>query len=345
MDEMTNDRKIAEKREAAKALANPPPPPPPRPGGREVKHPNPTSQDASLVTHHGKKIEVTEEQFAEMLRKAGGFRTRVAKQLGVTVSAITHRIKRSKYLTDVCQTIDETVLDIAEAALLKAAQNGEPWAVTFILKCKGRKRGWIERQDMVFGSAESLPPPIVFGVHDQSFIDAERERQKKEFAEIVDVATVELTDDRTGTWSAESPSSPETSGATGPSLPQDAPDGADVATVAAQIPQDGPQEPQESVVEPAAVSEADAEPPQTGPGASTGDPRAAHGETPAPKADAPQAPQAPPAPRVPRTPSEAAAMRREREEAERRANGNAAGQAQVPQQPRIVLPMTFPRRG
>lgn len=342
MDEMTNDRKIAEKREAVKALENPPPPPPPRPGGREVKHPNPTSQDASLVTHHGKKIEVTEEQFAEMLRKAGGFRTRVAKQLGVTVSAITHRIKRSKYLTDVCQTIDETVLDIAEAALLKAAQNGEPWAVTFILKCKGRKRGWIERQDMVFGSAESLPPPIVFGVHDQSFIDAERERQKKEFAEIVDVATVELTDDRTGTWSAGTHDSPETSGATGPSLESDAGDGADVAPLAGQIPQDGPQD---TVVEPPAVEGTAAEPPQAGPGASTGDPRAAHGETPAPKANEPQAHQAPPAPRVPRTPSEAAAMRREREEAERRAHGSAANSAQAPQQPRIVMPMTFPRRG
>ena len=105
-----------------------------------------------------------------------------------------------------------------------------------------------------------IPPPIVFGVHDQAFIDAERERQKKEFAEIVDVATVELKDDRSGTWSAETPDSTETSGATGPSLPQDAGNGADVAPVAGQIPQDGPKD---TVVEPPAAEETDAEPPQS----------------------------------------------------------------------------------
>ena len=160
----------------------------------------------------------------------------------------------------------------------------------------------------------------------------------------MDVATVELKDDRSGTWSAETPDSTETSGATGPSLPQDAGNGADVAPVAGQIPQDGPKD---TVVEPPAAEETDAEPPQAGPGASTGDPRKTGNETLAPKADAPQAPKPPPAPRVPRTPSEAAAMRREREEAERRANGNAAGRTptQAPQHPRIVLPMTFPRRG
>ena len=178
----TRDEQIAQQRAAREAAAKSTP-----------KHPDPSTFDAELVTRRGKKITVTDEEFAVMLEKAGGFRTRLAKQLGVSSSAITHRIKRSKYLTEACKTIEETVLDLAEAALIAAAQRGEPWAVTFILKCKGRKRGWIERQEFTFGNdPEALPPPIVLPVHDAGYVEAERRRQKEEFAEIVDAAVVEM---------------------------------------------------------------------------------------------------------------------------------------------------------
>lgn len=155
---------------------------------------NPSSADTELITRGGKRIKVTEEEFAVMLEKAGGFKSRLAKQLGISVSAVCHRIKRSKYLQDQCKTIEETVLDMAEAGLLKAAQNGEPWAITFILKCKGRKRGWVERQDVAFSGVDELPPPIVLPIINHGYIAAEAERQRREFAEVIDVAVGELTD-------------------------------------------------------------------------------------------------------------------------------------------------------
>ena len=102
---------------------------------------SPSSADTELITRGGKRIRVTDEEFAIMLEKAGGFKTRVAKQLGITLSAVCHRIKRSEYLREQCKSIEETVLDMAEAALLKAVNEGEAWAITFVLKCKGKKRG------------------------------------------------------------------------------------------------------------------------------------------------------------------------------------------------------------
>jgi len=41
------------------------------------------------------------------------------------------------------------MLDNAESVLYKAVLNGEAWAVCFFLKCQGKSRGYIERQETV----------------------------------------------------------------------------------------------------------------------------------------------------------------------------------------------------
>jgi hypothetical protein len=304
------------------------------------KHPDPSSFDAeTLTTASGERIKVTDREFAIMLERAGGLRTRVAKQLGITSSAVTHRIKRSKYLSEVCRTIDETVLDLAEAQLIKAAKEGEPWAITFILKCKGRSRGWIERQDVAFGGdPEALPPPIVLSVHDAAFIEAERERQRREFAEVVDVAYAEL-------MPQGSADAPGTSGPTGQPSDGGAENGADVA------PTEGSSgaESRETGTEAAQGAPCEAEASAQGE-----DAVAPTGAEIAPVEDggkglqnAAESPEPPPPqpqqPRVPRTPSEAAAMRREQEARDRAANGGGHGERNTAQ-PYRAVPVTFPRR-
>ena len=182
---------------------------------RPPKHPNPSTNDAQPIqTASGKRVQVTDQEFAIMLEKAGGFRSRVAKQLGVTVSAVTHRIQRSEYLRDVCRTVEETVLDMAEASLLKAAQNGEPWAVTFILKCKGRKRGWVERQDLVFGSeVDAPPPPFVIELHDPAFVAAEMAKA----AAAREAMTIDLAPSEAKVEPVEGHGGPEKAETSGPS--------------------------------------------------------------------------------------------------------------------------------
>ena len=129
---------------------------------REVKS-SPSSDDARPLVRNPERhrITVSDAELARMLEAAGGFRTRVAKQLGVSISAVSKRIAKSPKLQEAVHNVEETVLDIAESSLVRAAQNGEPWAVCFILKCKGRKRGWIERQDIAVEAAEDRPPVML----------------------------------------------------------------------------------------------------------------------------------------------------------------------------------------
>lgn len=287
---------------------------------------DPVLDGAEMLTVRGQRIKVTDEEFAVMLEKAGGFKSRVATQLGVSTSAVCHRIKRSKFLTETCLTIEERILDLAEAQLLKAAQAGEQWAVQFILKCKGRKRGWIERQDIALaGDPESLPPPFVFEVHDAAYIEAERKRQKREFAEIVDAAVVELKPD----GGAEGGETAETSGATGQPLDQAAGDGAEFPAVGAESgPERAETAPGTAMPRPDEAGGAITQPKEETPQGAVSAPVAGDGEK--SKAaekpeEAPKPPKPAPKPRAPRTPSEAARMRREQEERERAANGNGGG--------------------
>lgn len=307
-----------------------------------VKHPDPSTADATeMTTASGQRIKVSDREFAIMLEKAGGFKSRLARQLGITVGAVCHRIQRSRYLQEACRTIEEQILDLAEAGLIKAARDGEPWAITFILKCKGRKRGWIERQDFAFaGEGDSLPPPIVLSVHDAAYVEAERERQKREFAEVVDAAYTELMPQGAEADSAETP---ETSGPTGEQSVGGAGDRADVA------PTEG-----SSGAESLDAGDGAAQDASGGAEASVhGEDEVAHtGAENAPVEDAkplqdvtsspPQPPQ--PQPRSPRTPSEAAAMRREQEERGRAANGGGGHGERNAAQPYRAVPVTFPRR-
>ena len=108
-------------------------------------------------------------------------------------------------------------------------------------------------KEVVGVEAETLPPPIVLAVHDPGFIEAERERQRREFAEVVDVAVAELTQQPDGVATratrspAESPESgceaavnaPKVSDDKTPAPKADAPQAhsrADFATTPSRIP-------------------------------------------------------------------------------------------------------------
>jgi len=91
---------------------------------------------------------LTVDQIEKSLKAKGGFVSQVAKDLGVTASNIYARIDRSERLKKVKKEIDESYLDLAESKLVKKLNNGDLGALCFYLKCKGKKRGYIEKQQL-----------------------------------------------------------------------------------------------------------------------------------------------------------------------------------------------------
>ena len=210
-------------------------------------------------------------------------------------------------------TADECVVAKSIAvAICREAKNGNVGAFKAIAQVLG------ELKEVIGVEADALPPPVVLPVHDVAYIEAERERQKREFAEVVDAAVIELKPQgAAGGNGAETPKAAE-SPERGAGAAGNAPQGTDGKTPAPN-----------------------ADTPQTPPRASCAQ---------APETDGRRAdkvpPSPPPSPRVPRTPSEAAAMRRAEAERQRLAQGgDAKGGAGGRPKPRFfAVPSAFPRR-
>lgn len=102
------------------------------------------------------KHAIADKQIEEAIRAAGGFLTTAAKAVGLSYTQMKRRMAKSERLREVRDEVCEVHLDIAEDALIKAVKVGEAWAVCFYLKCKGKGRGYIERES---GAVPDVTPP------------------------------------------------------------------------------------------------------------------------------------------------------------------------------------------
>lgn len=233
---------------------------------------------------------------------------------------------------------DGTVAKAIAVAICKEAKNGNVGAFRAIAQVLG------ELKEVIGIEGDSLPPPIVLSVHDAGFIEAERERQKREFAEVVDAAYTELMPQGAEADSAETP---ETSGLTGKPSVGGAGDGAGVAPTegssGAESRETGTGAAEDAPGGAEASAQGDGENAPTG--AEIAPVEDGGGKGLQNVTDSPQPPH-PPQPRAPRTPSEAAAMRRAEAERQRLAQGgNAQGGAGGRPKPRFfAVPSAFPRR-
>lgn len=84
-------------------------------------------------------------EIKEALKKSHGFVTFAARSLGMNHSSVSERIKNSPELQQVVEECMEENLDLGEIKLLEAVNKCEGWAVCFLLKTKGKKRGFVER--------------------------------------------------------------------------------------------------------------------------------------------------------------------------------------------------------
>jgi len=99
----------------------------------------------------------------EALEKAMGVVTTAAKMVGI--DRVTHYrwLVDDKEYKDAVEDLQNVVLDFAESALYKMVENHNPAATLFLLKTKGKKRGYIERQEIQHSS--DTETDITFEIH------------------------------------------------------------------------------------------------------------------------------------------------------------------------------------
>ena len=107
------------------------------------------------------KLKFTAAQVAQALRDCQGMVYLAARKLGCSPVTIWSYRKRFKTVRDAVRQKRGELVDAAELALVKGVQQGQPWAVTFVLKHLGRRRGYVERREVTGKNGGNLTLEIV----------------------------------------------------------------------------------------------------------------------------------------------------------------------------------------
>jgi hypothetical protein len=110
----------------------------------------------------------TVDQVILALQEAKGMTTVAARILHCDLKTLEKMARDFPQVAEVKRQERESMLDTGELSLLRAVQNGEAWAVCFLLKTQGKMRGYIERAEI------SGPDGGAIGVEVSSLTDDQR---------------------------------------------------------------------------------------------------------------------------------------------------------------------------
>ena len=89
------------------------------------------------------------ELMLEALRKSLGIVTTACLSVGIDRGTHYNWLKDDPEYKKNVEALDDVVLDFAESQLHKSINNGSDTATIFFLKTKGKKRGYIEKQEII----------------------------------------------------------------------------------------------------------------------------------------------------------------------------------------------------
>lgn len=94
------------------------------------------------------KTDTKKEAMLEALDKSLGIVSTAAKMVGIDRSTHYAWMKDDPEYKKAVDAIQDGVLDFAESHLYKLVKEGNPAATIFLLKTRGKTRGYIERQEI-----------------------------------------------------------------------------------------------------------------------------------------------------------------------------------------------------
>jgi hypothetical protein len=92
--------------------------------------------------------EARKQAMLQALEKTLGVVTTAARQAGIERTTHYNWLKEDAEYKRAVESIDDVALDFAESKLHSLIQNDDTAATIFYLKTKGKKRGYIERQEL-----------------------------------------------------------------------------------------------------------------------------------------------------------------------------------------------------
>ena len=100
------------------------------------------------------------DRMAEFIRKGDGLQSSTARRLKVSRQTMRQWLSKYPELLEAFDDARESMLDVAESQLHLEIKKGKAWAVCFYLKCQGKSRGYVERQEVTGADGRPLEHAI-----------------------------------------------------------------------------------------------------------------------------------------------------------------------------------------
>lgn len=99
----------------------------------------------------------------QALEKSLGVVTSACRSVGISRETHYKWLRTDESYKDAVEDIENVALDFAETQLHQQIMNGNPTSTIFYLKTKGKKRGYVERQEIQHDGGEGLRIEIIDG--------------------------------------------------------------------------------------------------------------------------------------------------------------------------------------
>ncbi len=109
--------------------------------------------------------DILKKQIVEALEKSLGVVTTAVKNVGIHRSTFYDWYNIDEAFKKEVDSISDIAIDFAESQLHKQIQGGNPTSTIFYLKCKGKKRGYVEKTEL---SIEGGPSAFKIEIIDNS---------------------------------------------------------------------------------------------------------------------------------------------------------------------------------
>jgi hypothetical protein len=105
----------------------------------------------------------TAEQFIKAIPGSGGIISTIARRVGCGWHTARDYVDKHPSVKQAYDDECEAVLDLAESKTIKAIEAGDMQTVRYYLSTKGRKRGYVERQEVTGGDGGPVTLRVVYG--------------------------------------------------------------------------------------------------------------------------------------------------------------------------------------
>ena len=99
-----------------------------------------------------KSEQLKKEQLLQALTKSLGIVSTACASVGMSRTTYYKYYNEDKDFKTLVDDISDVAIDFAESKLFDLMREGNPTAIIFYLKTKGKKRGYVEKQELDLGN-------------------------------------------------------------------------------------------------------------------------------------------------------------------------------------------------